>query len=71
MCESKGTNEPPNSATAAGYYQITEETWREAREHGVGSLPDDASKHSKTEQGEVARYLWAGGAGAGRWECKA
>jgi muramidase (phage lysozyme) len=66
MCESKGTNERPNGASAAGYYQITSETWAE----GGGSPPDDASQHSKAEQDAVAARLWAGGAGAGRWVCK-
>jgi Transglycosylase-like domain len=66
MCESKGTNEPPNEASAAGYYQITEGTWPE----GGGRPPNDASKHSKAEQDAVAARLWAGGAGAGRWDCK-
>ena len=66
MCESSEENLPPNEAGAAGYYQITSETWAE----GGGSPPDDASQHSKAEQDVVATRLWAGGAGARRWVCK-
>lgn len=66
MCESKGTNEAPNSAGAAGYYQIIPSTWSS---HG-GRPPDDASKHSKAEQDAVARRIWDEG-GPGEWVCKA
>jgi hypothetical protein len=52
MCESDGKNEPPNSASAAGYYQIESGTWAA----WGGQPPDDASQHSKAEQGTVARY---------------
>jgi hypothetical protein len=67
MCESSGQNLPPNEASAAGYYQITSGTWPE----GGGTGSSDASQHSKAEQDAVAARLWAGGAGAGRWVCKA
>ena len=60
ICESKGTNESPNEAGAAGYYQITE--W----EAKGGSPPDDASQHSKAEQGVVARRLYRE-QGTGPW----
>jgi hypothetical protein len=65
-CESSEQNLPPNEAGAAGYYQITSETWAEAG----GSPPDDASQHSKAEQDLVAARLWAGGSGARRWVCR-
>jgi hypothetical protein len=71
MCESSGQNLPPNEASAAGYYQITSETWAEAVSTGHASPPDNASEHSKEEQDRAAAWLWAGGAGAGRWVCKA
>lgn len=67
MCESKGKNLPPNSASAAGYYQVTAGTWPE----GGGRPPNDASQHSKAEQDSVAARLWDGGRGASRWVCKA
>lgn len=67
MCESSGQNLPPNSATASGYYQITDGTWPE----GGGGPPNEAWRHPKAEQDRVAANLWAGGAGAGRWVCKA
>jgi hypothetical protein len=65
-CESSEQNLPPNEAGAAGYYQITPESWADAG----GPPPDDASKHSKLEQDLVAARLWARGAGAARWVCK-
>jgi muramidase (phage lysozyme) len=65
ICESKGRNEPPNSASAAGYYQIIASTWAA---YG-GSPPNDASQHSKAEQDAVARRIWDGGRGAGQWDC--
>jgi hypothetical protein len=66
MCESGGANLSPNSAGAAGYYQIIPGTWAS---HG-GSTPDDASQHPKSEQDRVARRIWAEG-GPGEWVCKA
>jgi len=67
MCESKGIDEPPNGATASGFYQIIDSTWSA---YG-GSPPDEAWRHSRTEQSAVAARIWDGGAGAGQWECKA
>lgn len=61
-CESDFTNEPPNYASAAGYYQITAETWAA---YG-GRPPDDASQHSKREQDEVAGRIYRD-AGTGPW----
>lgn len=66
ICESKGVNLAPNSAGAAGYYQIIPSTWAS---HG-GSQPFDASQHSKAEQDRVAARIWAEG-GPGEWVCKA
>lgn len=66
ICESKGVNLPPNSASAAGYYQIIASTWRE----NGGSPPSDASQHSKAEQDAVAKRIWDTG-GPGQWVCKA
>lgn len=65
MCESKGTNEAPNGAGAAGYYQIIPSTWSA---YG-GSPPDDASQHSKDEQSAVAARIWDHGNGASQWVC--
>jgi hypothetical protein len=60
MCESGGTNEPPNYAGAAGYYQITEWVGK------GGSPPDDASQHSKAEQDAIAGRLYRE-QGTGPW----
>lgn len=69
-CESKGVNLPPNSATASGYYQITDETWPEGRGSTDHGEHPHAYEHSRAEQSRVAANLWAGGAGSGRWkEC--
>jgi hypothetical protein len=52
-CESGFTNEAARADTgAAGYYQIEPGTWSEWH----GSPPDNASEHSKAEQGVVAKY---------------
>lgn len=63
ICESKGRNEPPNSAGAAGYYQITE--WYAKGGHGAPY----ANEHSKAEQDAMARRIWDGGRGASQWDC--
>lgn len=63
MCESKGRNEPPNEAGAAGYYQITE--WHEKG----GSGAPYANEHSKAEQDAMAARIWDGGRGASQWDC--
>lgn len=62
MCESKGRNEPPNGAGAAGYYQITE--WYE--KGGTGA--PYANEHSKAEQDAMARHIW-NTAGPSQWDC--
>jgi peptidoglycan hydrolase CwlO-like protein len=66
QCESGGTNTPPNSATASGYYQITDATWR-----GLGGSTRHAYQASRAEQDRLAARLWAGGAGAHNWVCAA
>ena len=49
QCESGGQNLPPNSATASGYYQITDATW-----HGLGGSTKHAYQASKAEQDRLA-----------------
>jgi hypothetical protein len=66
QCESGGQNLPPNSATASGYYQITDPTW-----HGLGGSTRHAYQASKSEQDRLAARLWNGGAGASNWVCAA
>ena len=64
QCESGGQNLPPNSATASGYYQITDDTW-----HGLGGTTNHAYQAPKAEQDRRAAQLWNGGAGASNWVC--
>ena len=64
QCESGGQNLPPNSATASGYYQITDDTW-----HGLGGATKHAYQAPKAEQDRRAAQLWNGGAGAANWVC--
>jgi septal ring factor EnvC (AmiA/AmiB activator) len=64
QCESGGQNLPPNSATASGYYQITDDTW-----HGLGGTTKHAYQAPKSEQDRRAAQLWNGGAGASNWVC--
>jgi hypothetical protein len=64
QCESGGQNLPPNSATASGYYQITDDTW-----HGLGGTTRHAYQAPKAEQDRRAAQLWSGGAGASNWVC--
>lgn len=56
MCESGGTNEPPNSAGAAGYYQLTE--WSSKSAGLAVDHAGYASDHTRREQGVVARHLY-------------
>lgn len=63
-CESGGQNLPPNSATASGYYQFIDSTWR-----GMGGSTPHAYQAPKAEQDRLAGRLWAGGAGARNWDC--
>ena len=63
-CESGGQNLPPNSATASGYYQFIDSTWR-----GLGGSTPKAFLASKAEQDRLAARLWDGGRGASNWDC--
>jgi peptidoglycan hydrolase CwlO-like protein len=65
-CESGGQNLPPNGASASGYYQILDSTWR-----GLGGSTPHAYQASKAEQDRLGARLWAGGAGAHNWVCAA
>jgi peptidoglycan hydrolase CwlO-like protein len=64
QCESGGQNLPPNSASASGYYQILDSTWK-----GLGGSTPHAYQASKAEQDRLAAKLWAGGAGRSNWVC--
>ena len=64
QCESGGQNLPPNYATASGYYQFIDDTWRR-----LGGSTPHAYQASKAEQDRLAAKLWAGGAGARNWDC--
>lgn len=66
QCESGGQNFTPNSAGASGYYQFMPATWK-----GMGGSTDHAYQAPKAEQDRLAAKLWAGGAGAGNWDCAA
>jgi septal ring factor EnvC (AmiA/AmiB activator) len=64
QCESGGQNLPPNYATASGYYQMLDSTWK-----GLGGSTPHAYQASKAEQDRLASRLWNGGAGASNWVC--
>jgi peptidoglycan hydrolase CwlO-like protein len=64
QCESGGQNLPPNYATASGYYQMLDSTWK-----GLGGSTPHAYQASKAEQDRLAARLWNGGAGASNWVC--
>jgi peptidoglycan hydrolase CwlO-like protein len=66
QCESGGQNLPPNSASASGYYQMLDSTWK-----GLGGSTRHAYQASKAEQDRLASQLWAGGAGRSNWVCAA
>ncbi len=63
-CESGGQNLPPNSATASGYYQFIDTTWR-----GLGGSTPHAYQAGRAEQDRLAARLWNGGRGASNWDC--
>lgn len=64
QCESGGQNLAPNSASAAGYYQIIKSTWA-----GYGGY-SSANEAPKSVQDAKAAQLWNGGKGSGDWVCK-
>jgi peptidoglycan hydrolase CwlO-like protein len=66
QCESGGQNVAPNWATASGYYQFIDDTWRR-----LGGSTPHAYQASKAEQDRLAARLWAGGSGARNWDCSA
>lgn len=66
QCESGGQNTTPNRAGASGYYQFLPETWA-----GLGGSTRHAYQAPKAEQDRLAARLWAGGSGAGNWDCAA
>lgn len=66
QCESGGVNHRPNSAGASGYYQFIPQTWR-----ALGGSTPHAYQASRAEQDRLASKLWAGGSGAGNWDCAA
>jgi septal ring factor EnvC (AmiA/AmiB activator) len=66
QCESGGQNLPPNFASASGYYQMIDATWRR-----LGGSTPHAYQASKAEQDRLAGQLWAGGSGARNWVCAA
>ena len=66
QCESGGQNLPPNYASASGYYQMLDSTWK-----GLGGSTRHAYQAPKAEQDRLAGRLWAGGSGAHNWVCAA
>lgn len=74
MCESGGNPRAVNNTPAgqaagrpAGLYQIVTGTWLG---NGGGAFAPTADRATPREQGIIAARIWAGGRGAGQWECK-
>lgn len=65
MCESGGNYNAVNpSSGAGGAYQMLPSTYK-----GLGGKYSSPSAAPKWEQDRLAAKLWAGGHGAGNWEC--
>jgi septal ring factor EnvC (AmiA/AmiB activator) len=65
MCESGGNYGAVNPTSGAGgAYQMLPSTYQ-----GLGGRYGSPSKAPKWEQDRLAAKLWAGGRGAGNWEC--
>jgi muramidase (phage lysozyme) len=65
MCESGGNYHAKNpSSGAGGAYQFLPETYK-----GLGGRYGAPDVAPKWEQDQLAAKLWAGGQGAGNWEC--
>ena len=63
LCETGGTNVPPNYATASGYYAIVSAAWKQ-----YGGSGPAAYLAPKSEQDAVARRIWAA-VGPKAWVC--
>jgi muramidase (phage lysozyme) len=65
MCESGGNYGAVNPTSGAGgAYQFLPSTYQ-----GLGGKYGSPQKAPKWEQDRLAAKLWAGGRGAGNWEC--
>jgi septal ring factor EnvC (AmiA/AmiB activator) len=63
LCETGGTNVPPNGATASGYYAIVSAAWKQ-----YGGSGPAAYLAPKSEQDAVARRIWDA-VGPKAWVC--
>ena len=63
LCETGGTNVPPNYATASGYYAIVSAAWKQ-----YGGSGPAAYLAPKSEQDAVARRIWDA-VGPKAWVC--
>ena len=63
LCETGGTNVPPNYATASGYYAIVSAAWKQ-----YGGSGPAAYLAPKSEQDAVARRIWDS-VGPKAWVC--
>jgi Transglycosylase-like domain len=66
MCESSGIDQPPNWATASGYYQITLPTWQD---FGGTAYAPAAYLAPKPIQDLIAARIWNSPNGPRRWDC--